>query len=84
MMLEGVVASTVYIMQAVFVSSHNWRYQSQARRDEFCEKRTKAFSCKFCNVYFFIVELSAGHQLLKLCCSILKKGCGKPEQKLQA
>ena len=37
MIREGVVASTVYIMQAVFVSSHNWRYQSQIQRDRFCK-----------------------------------------------
>ena len=34
---EGVVASAVYIMQAVFVSSHNWRYQNQLQRDKFCK-----------------------------------------------
>ncbi len=37
MISEGVVASTVYIMQAVFANSHNWRYQSQIQRDRLCK-----------------------------------------------
>ena len=37
MIPEDMVASTVYIMQAVFVSSHNWRYKNQTHRDRFCK-----------------------------------------------
>ena len=34
---ESVVATVVYIMQAVFITSQNWRYGSQRERDEFCK-----------------------------------------------
>lgn len=34
---ENMLATLVYIMQAVFVTSQNWRYNSQKDREEFCK-----------------------------------------------
>lgn len=69
---DNMIATIVYIMQAVFVSSQNWRYNSHKDKEDFCK----------CFIVVLYV-ISIGHLLLKLSYKILENGTTKDVGSLQ-